>query len=139
MRIAASGRSAVAATLVVIGALASIWISGCSSSGSSATTATSTPTPTPTPTPPSATPGSNVQAISVTTGPEAASGSLAINSAFTSVTVCVPGSTTQCQVISGVLVDTGSSGLRILSSAVTVSLPQQKESNGNPVAAESRK
>jgi hypothetical protein len=32
------------------------------------------------------------------------------------------------------LVDTGSSGLRILSSALTIALPQQKASGGNPVA-----
>jgi hypothetical protein len=74
-------------------------------------------------------PGQNVQAISVNAGPN---GNYA-NGAFTSVTVCVPG-TTQCQTIDGVLVDTGSSGLRILSSALTESLPEQKGPNGNPVA-----
>jgi Protein of unknown function (DUF3443) len=73
--------------------------------------------------------GSNVQAITVNAGP---AGNYA-NGAFTSVTLCVPGTTT-CQTISGVLVDTGSSGLRLLSSALSgVSLPQQKASNGNPV------
>jgi len=35
--------------------------------------------------------------------------------------------------ISGILVDTGSSGLRILSSALTISPPQQTGSNGNPI------
>jgi hypothetical protein len=137
MRVAGSPRFARAAILVFVGVLATVWFSGCSGSGSPATTTTSTPPPNPTPTPtppPSTTPASNVQAISVTTGPGAASGSLAINSAFTSVTVCVPGSTTQCQTIGGILVDTGSSGLRILSSALTVSLPQQKDSNGSPIA-----
>jgi hypothetical protein len=78
----------------------------------------------------------NVQAISVTTGPTAGPplNSPYINGAFTSVTICVPGSTTSCQTISGILVDTGSSGLRILSSALTsVSLPQQTGANGAPV------
>jgi hypothetical protein len=70
----------------------------------------------------------NVQPITVNSGP---SGNYA-NGAFTSVTVCVPGSST-CQTIDGVLVDTGSSGLRILSSALTISLTQQKASDGNPV------
>jgi hypothetical protein len=70
----------------------------------------------------------NVQAITVNSGP---SGNYA-NGAFTSVTVCVPGTST-CQTIDGVLVDTGSAGLRILSSALTISLPQQKAPNGNPV------
>jgi len=72
--------------------------------------------------------GSNIQPITVNSGP----GSNYANGAFTSVTVCVPGTST-CQTIDSVLVDTGSSGLRLLSSALTVSLPQQKASDGNPV------
>ncbi|HEV2290079.1 MAG TPA: DUF3443 domain-containing protein [Candidatus Acidoferrales bacterium] len=75
----------------------------------------------------------NVLAISVNTGPTAAMGSPYINGAFTSVTVCVPGSTTQCQTIDGILVDTGSPGLRLLSSELTVALPQQTDSSNNPV------
>ena len=79
--------------------------------------------------------GANVQAISVNIGPTAAAGDGSfIDGAFTSVTVCVPGSTTQCQTINGILVDTGSFGLRILSSALTVSLPQQVDASNNPVA-----
>jgi len=74
--------------------------------------------------------GSNVAPIVVNAGP---ANSYA-NGAFASVTVCVPGTST-CQTIDGVLVDTGSSGLRIVSSALTtVALPQQKASDGNPVA-----
>ena len=84
----------------------------------------SSPSPTPTPTPT----GSNVQAITVNAGPAG----FYANGAFTSVTVCVPGTST-CQTIDGVLVDTGSSGLRLLSSALTVSLPQQTASGGDPV------
>lgn len=72
--------------------------------------------------------GQNVQVISVNGGPD---GNYA-NGLFTSVTVCVPG-TSQCQTVNDVLVDTGSTGLRILSSALTVSLPQQKGPNGNAV------
>lgn len=72
--------------------------------------------------------GANVQAISVNSGP---AGNY-VNGAFTSVTVCTPGTAT-CQTIDGVPVDTGSSGLRILSSALTVSLTQQKAADGNPV------
>jgi hypothetical protein len=70
----------------------------------------------------------NVQPITVNSGP---TGSYA-NGAFTSVNVCVP-STTNCQTIDGVLVDTGSVGLRILSSALTITLPQQSGPNGSPV------
>jgi hypothetical protein len=75
-------------------------------------------------------PGSNVQAITVNAGPN----SNYVDGAFTSVTVCAPGSTTNCQTISGILLDTGSSGLRILSSALSVSLPSQTNSSGNPMA-----
>jgi hypothetical protein len=73
---------------------------------------------------------SNVQPIAVNAGPAANY----VDGAFTSVTVCAPGSTTNCQTIGGILVDTGSSGLRILSSALTVSLPQQTDASGHPVA-----
>ncbi|MGA7926495.1 MAG: DUF3443 family protein [Candidatus Sulfotelmatobacter sp.] len=55
------------------------------------------------------------------------------DAAFASVTVCVPG-TSNCQTIDDVLVDTGSWGLRILSSALTLALPQQNAPDGNPVA-----
>jgi hypothetical protein len=54
-----------------------------------------------------------------------------VNGIWIEVTVCVPGSTTQCQSIPNVLVDTGSVGLRLLSSALTVSLPGVTASNGN--------
>ncbi len=72
---------------------------------------------------------SNVLAITVNSGP---TGNY-VDGAFTSVTVCVPGSTASCQTVDGILVDTGSSGLRILSSALTISPTQQKDSSGNPI------
>jgi hypothetical protein len=75
-----------------------------------------------------ATSGTNVAPITVNSGP---TGNY-VNGAFASVQVCVPGSST-CQTIDGVLVDTGSSGLRILSSTLTISLPQQNAADGNPV------
>ena len=83
----------------------------------------------------STTPVNNVQTITVNTGPTAGPpiNSPAINEPFTSVTVCAPGSSSNCQTIGGILVDTGSSGLRILSSALTISLPQQTGTGGNPV------
>ena len=73
--------------------------------------------------------GLNVAPIAVNGGP---TGNYP-DAAFASVTVCEPGTST-CQTIDDVLVDTGSFGLRVLSSALTVSLPQQKASDGNPVA-----
>jgi hypothetical protein len=75
--------------------------------------------------------GSNVQPIVVNAGPD----NNYANGVFTTVTVCAPG-TSNCSNVSGVLVDTGSFGLRILSSAlgtVASSLPQQKGPSGNPV------
>lgn len=75
--------------------------------------------------------GSNVQPIVVNAGPD----NNYANGVFTTVTVCAPG-TSNCTNVGGVLVDTGSFGLRILSSAlgtVAGSLPQQKGPSGNPV------
>jgi hypothetical protein len=48
-----------------------------------------------------------------------------VDQPFGAIKVCVPGSTTQCQVVSGLLIDTGSFGLRIFSQALTVHLPPQ--------------
>jgi len=76
--------------------------------------------------------GSNVQSIAVNAGP----GGNYANGVFTTVTVCLPSSST-CQTIDGILVDTGSYGLRLLSSsgggALTLSLPQQSNASGNPI------
>ena len=57
----------------------------------------------------------------------------AFNEAFATVTVCVPGQSSNCQTIDGILVDTGSSGLRILGSAISLSLPPQTTAAGDPV------
>ncbi|MBZ5572590.1 MAG: DUF3443 domain-containing protein [Acidobacteriia bacterium] len=70
----------------------------------------------------------NVHPITVDGGPVATQ--IYPNGVFTSVTVCVP-STSDCQTIDGVLVDTGSYGLRLLSSQVGVALPQLVDSNNN--------
>jgi hypothetical protein len=74
-------------------------------------------------------PGPNVQPISVNPGP---AGDYA-NGAFTSVIVCVPGTST-CQTIGGVLVDTGSSGLRLLASAVNLQFAPVLDPGGSPIA-----
>ena len=71
----------------------------------------------------------NTQAVQVNTGPSNYYGP---NGLFTSVTICVPGTST-CQNISNVLVDTGSYGLRLVSSLVTVTLPQSTGTSGNVV------
>jgi hypothetical protein len=75
-----------------------------------------------------ASPAPNVASIEVDAGPTALS-SPALNTAFVSVTVCQPGSTTNCQTIPDIAVDTGSYGLRLVYGALTASfaatLPQQ--------------
>jgi len=48
-----------------------------------------------------------------------------VDQAFAHVRICVPGSTTQCQNLGGLLIDTGSFGLRIFAQALTVKLPVQ--------------
>jgi hypothetical protein len=71
--------------------------------------------------------GPNVQPVSV-------SGDFAygyINDVLTSVTVCVPG-TTMCQTIPDILVDTGSSGLRLIASRLQLALPAVT-SRGTPL------
>ncbi len=70
----------------------------------------------------------NTQSISVNSGPE----NKGLNELFTDVTLCSPGTTT-CQTISNVRVDTGASGLRILSSQVSVSLTATLDTSGNPL------
>jgi len=76
----------------------------------------------------------NVQPIFVNAG---ITGNYA-NGVFTSVEVCVPG-TTNCQTIDNVLVDTGSYGLRLLSSQtsgdglVSLPLPQSTDGSGQAI------
>jgi hypothetical protein len=72
--------------------------------------------------------GANVAGIIVDAGPTSASPD--VNTLFTTVTLCVPGSTTSCQTIDHIQVDTGSYGLRILSPVLTLSLPVQATASG---------
>ena len=112
-----------------------VTVTGCGGGGGSHH---SSPTESTTPTPratvaspaPTATPGSdNVQSLIVDPGPNGTY----VNGLFASVTICVPGSAT-CGTVDHVLVDTGSSGLRILSSALALALPTQADPGGSPVA-----
>ena len=69
----------------------------------------------------------NVVSVIVDAGPNSNS----VNTLYATVTVCVPGSTTNCQTIDHIQVDTGSAGLRILSSVLTLSLQVAMASDGN--------
>ncbi len=77
--------------------------------------------------------GPNVAPISVDAGPAGVAG--IINAPYVSVTVCMPG-TSSCQTIDHVIVDTGSSGLRLIASAVNnpSGLQQQTDASNNPIA-----
>jgi uncharacterized protein DUF3443 len=72
------------------------------------------------------TPVNNVQAVSANQGPA----NNFVNGLFTSVTICVPG-TTNCQTIPNIEIDTGSEGLRLLASQVTLSLPPVNDNTSN--------
>ncbi|MGD0097807.1 MAG: DUF3443 family protein [Terracidiphilus sp.] len=79
--------------------------------------------------------GSNTMAISVNGGPTAnqMNGFIYENAAFASATICVPGSTSNCVTVDNLLVDTGSTGLRVLQSALTsLNLPTIDAANGSP-------
>lgn len=62
----------------------------------------------------------NVVPVTVDLGPP---GVEDVDVLFASVTICVPGSS-NCQTIDHIQVDTGSSGLRVLASQLTIALPQ---------------
>jgi Protein of unknown function (DUF3443) len=77
----------------------------------------------------------NVVPIIVDAGPDPAT-FISANVAFVTITVCVPGNvppSAQCQTIDHVEVDTGSSGLRIVSSVLNVALPPESDSSNNPL------
>jgi Protein of unknown function (DUF3443) len=77
--------------------------------------------------------GANQIAVMVDAGP---AGANVINALYASITLCAPG-TNSCQTIDHVLVDTGSSGVRILTSALTpgllATLPQSTNGTGQAV------
>lgn len=103
-------------------------IIGCSGGGGSDPLS-----PVPAPVPPVDTPPAaarNVMSITIDAGP-----ANAVNVPFVSVTLCSPGSTSNCQTIDHVIVDTGSSGLRVISSVLSadLNLPQRYDSSGNPL------
>jgi hypothetical protein len=82
---------------------------------------------TPPPPPPA---GNNVASVMVDQGPTTLTNQ-SVNTLFTSVTVCVPGSTTSCQTIDHIQVDTGSYGLRLLAPVLTLTLPVETLANSS--------
>jgi hypothetical protein len=101
---------------------AATWALGCGGSSSGTTTGGN----------PITGPASNV--VSMIAGGSVQNPAGIVNGAFTSVTICAPGTAT-CTTVGGLLVDTGSSGLRILSSVLPGGfiLPKQTDTGGNPI------
>jgi hypothetical protein len=119
--------------ILALGAL--VLLAGCGgggggSSSSSSSSSSSTPTPV-----------VNYTTVSVNAGPPAldmgANAYTQDNVAYVSVTLCAPGSTTNCQTIPYVQVDTGSVGLRIMASVLNSSLlsamTNEADALGNPL------
>ncbi len=106
--------------LALLGVVAGLILLGsCGGSSSVSSSITTTPT----------TSANNTATLDVSLGPA----NDYVNGVFTTVKVCVPGSTTNCTTVSDVLVDTGSDGLRLLSSAVSsLSLPVIVDPSNNP-------
>ncbi len=109
------------------------------SAAATATTTTSTTTTTTTTTTPVVL--TNFTTITVDDGPAilntGTDAYTADNSPFVTVTLCAPGSTTNCQTIDHVLLDTGSVGLRIYASVINASLlsalTNETDTSANPV------
>jgi len=96
----------------IVACLLVVLLAACSGGGGSGGQSAQTPTP---------------LAITVDRGPEGltASGQAAANVVYATITVCSPGSTTQCQDVDHVQVDTGSTGLRLAYEAMSgVAEPQ---------------
>jgi Protein of unknown function (DUF3443) len=114
-------------------------LAACGGGGGGGSAAVSSSPPVTTSPPPPAL--TNVATITVDAGPAALdtgpNAYISDNTAFVSVTLCAPGSTTNCQTIDHVIVDTGSVGLRVFQSVLTpallAALPTEADANANPV------
>ena len=109
---------AISATAALVASLA-----GCGGGGGGGSSGGGGTTPPPTPV-------NNTQPATVDAGPAGFP-----NLLFTSVTICAPGASTNCQTIDHIQVDTGSTGLRIISSVLSpaLSLRQQIDASGNAI------
>jgi hypothetical protein len=97
--------------------------------GGGGSSGTSSPPPPPPP------PASNMVSVIVDQGPSVNGSPIgSVNTLFATITVCVPGSTTSCQTIDHIQVDTGSYGLRLLAPVLTITLPVETLSSGGSLA-----
>ncbi len=115
-------------------ALAATLLTACGGgSGGDSTPVPVTPEAPSAPVVPTVPAAANVSQLTVDAGPSGTGYN--VNRLYTTVTVCSPGSTTQCQTIDHILVDTGSFGVRLLSSAMdtTLNLKQSTGASGLPL------
>jgi len=117
--------------------LAALILAGCGGGSGSSTTATATSPPSTTTVAATA----NTAPLTLDGGPAAlqvgSDGYTAFNQPYVTVTICAPGSTSNCQTIDHVILDTGSIGLRIiqpvLGASLLSALPPETDSSNNPV------
>lgn len=93
----------------------SLFLAACGGSGGSTSTKSTTSQSV-----------NNTQSLDVNFGPA----NNYVNGIFADVTLCVPGTST-CQTINNMLVDTGSIGIRVLASQLSLSLPAVTGSNSS--------
>ncbi len=130
------------------GLLAALALAACGGGDTTSTvpvvTATTAATPTPTPTPTAtatATATANTAVVTLDAGPAAlntgTNAYTAFNEPYVTITLCAPGSTTNCQTIDHVILDTGSVGLRIiqpvLNASLLAALPAESDPASNAV------
>ena len=108
-------------------------LSACGGGGGAASADTSTKNPPTLNNQPSVPAVRNLLSVTVDAGPAGTGGN--VNRLYANVTVCFPGSITRCQTIDHVLVDTGSAGLRLLSSvmAPALNLNRLTSTSGQPL------
>ena len=117
----------------IVALFAALALTGCGGGGGGSSSSTTTTTP-----PAAVTTVVNTAAITLDGGPSGLpSGEAAFNEPFVSVTICAPGSTTNCQTIDHVILDTGSVGLRIIKPVINASLlsalSTETDASNNPV------
>lgn len=106
--------------LVAVVALSTFVLSACGGGGGGGTVSGATLVSTPSSFVPKQ---ANAVQLTVDNGPASFTG-YNVNRLFTSVTICKPGDPNLCQTIDHVLVDTGSTGLRLLHSVLAPSIVQ---------------
>jgi hypothetical protein len=133
------GRHPIARHLIALAAALALAACGGGGSTSPNPGGSTTPVPTPPPPPPPPPATANTATITLDAGPAAlqAAGDGAFNSPFVTVTICAPGSTSNCQTIDHIILDTGSVGLRIitpvLNASLLAALPAESDASNNAV------